>query len=73
MNIPDPLPLRCEPIPSEVTRVEGCNCRGMTMHRTDCTIWDLPDDQAMAAVRAAEDRVSEYIAALNARLHQALS
>lgn len=72
MDVPDPLPLRNISVPAEVTAVAGCNCGGTTMHHTDCTIWSMPHEEAMAAVEAAEGRIREFTAALNAKLRAAL-
>ena len=57
------------PIPDYVTRVAGCNCGGSAlMHRTDCTIFDLPKDEYLANVQKAQDRHDAYMAELNAGL-----
>jgi hypothetical protein len=57
------------PIPECVTGVTGCNCGGSAlMHRTDCTIFDLPEDEYLANVQEAQDRHDAYMAELNARL-----
>jgi|HubBroStandDraft_6_1064221.scaffolds.fasta_scaffold18566_4 hypothetical protein len=72
-EIPDPLPLRCIPVPAEVTSVQGCDCGGLTFHRTDCSLFSLPPDQARAAVHAAEDREAAWGSALNERLRAALA
>lgn len=57
------------PIPEHITRVTGCNCGGSAlMHRTDCTVFDLPKDEYLAVVDEARDRHDAYMADLNARL-----
>jgi hypothetical protein len=72
VNIPDPFPLRTIGVPREVTRVTGCDCAGsLGLHETRCSIWALPQEQALAAVNAASDRLREYTEALNARLRSA--
>lgn len=69
----DILNLRCRPVPPEVTAVEGCDCGGSSdVHRTDCSIWRLPREQAMAAVADAERRMREHTDELNRRLRAAL-
>jgi hypothetical protein len=78
MDIPDPLPLRTIEAPQEVTQVAGCDCGGLDWHRAAswsypaCSIWQVPRDQAMAAIDDAREREKTFIAALNARLHAAL-
>jgi len=68
VNIPDPLPLRCIPVPSEVTRVDGCDCGGLEWHAEGCTIWRVPYERAREAVDAALRRETLFTAGLNARL-----
>jgi hypothetical protein len=53
-------------IPPEVTRVQGCDCGGLNMHRTDCALWCLDHGQATANVDAAKSRLAEYMEGLNA-------
>lgn len=72
MNIPDPLPLRNIPIPPEVTAVAGCNCGGMEWHREDCSIWQVPYEDARVALDDARAREQAFGDALNARLREAL-
>ncbi len=69
----DILDLRCRPVPPEISRVEGCDCGGSQWHRTDCAIWQLPRDVALAAVADAERRIAYHTAELNRRLHTALA
>lgn len=70
MDVPDPLPLRNIEVPAEVTAVIGCSCGGLNWHRDDCTLWGLPYEAKLAAVVAAEARLQEWTAALNARLRE---
>ena len=70
MDIPDPLPLRTIEIPAEVDAVDGCDCGGLRYHFVGCSLFLLPPEQAKAFVEAAEDRVSEFTAALNRRLRE---
>jgi hypothetical protein len=73
VSAPDPLPLRTIAIPRKVTHVEGCDCGGsLELHTTECSIRRLPEAQARAAVEAAQDRLRQYTAELNARLRAAL-
>jgi hypothetical protein len=72
VDVPDPLPLRCIDTPPELTRVDGCDCGGLTWHREDCTIWDLPAPIRFDAVYAALAREREFTDALNARLREVL-
>lgn len=53
-------------IPSEVSRVEGCDCGGWLWHAVDCTLNSLPEDQAQAALADAEVRVQAYVAEVKA-------
>lgn len=50
-------------VPKEVTRVAGCDCGGMTMHRKDCAIWNMPDEQRMQVVRESRDRLQMWTSA----------
>ena len=68
----DILNLRSRPVPAGVSRVDGCDCGGTTVHVTTCTLWDLPPEQAQAAVEDAERRLREHTDELNRRLHAAL-
>lgn len=52
------------PIPAGVSQVEGCNCGGVTRHRTDCSLWEMGDEQAAAAISDAEARITAYVANL---------
>jgi hypothetical protein len=57
------------PIPEHVTRVTGCDCGGSyNVHRTDCSIFELPEVEYLANVDEARDRHDAYMAELNARL-----
>ena len=76
-DIPDPLPLRSIPVPPEVTAVAGCDCGGMEHHRVQtiydppgsgCSIWQLPPEDAQAAVDDAHARLRAFTDGLNARL-----
>jgi hypothetical protein len=77
-DIPDPFPLRAIPVPLEVSEVAGCDCGGAEWHRSgslsgpECSIWSLPEAERLAAITAAQGRLSAYTAALNARLHEQL-
>jgi hypothetical protein len=71
VNVPDPLPLRTIEVPREVTRVDGCDCGGLEWHATDCALRNLPHEQALAVVDAASQRLREFTAELNSRLHAA--
>lgn len=77
MDIPDPFPLRCIPVPPEVTTVAGCNCGGVEFHRVQsiydppgsgCSIWALPREDMLAAIDDANDRQQAFTDGLNARL-----
>ena len=74
MSVPDPLPLRNIPVPPEITRVEGCDCGGMTFHRAPdrgypgCSLLALPVDRQRAAIAAAEDREAAWNDELNRKL-----
>lgn len=57
------------PTPPEVSRVEGCSCKGLDWHLQDCTIFAVPRDQAQAAIAAAHQRLREHTDALNRQLH----
>ena len=72
VDVPDPLPLRCIDTPAELTRVDGCDCGGLTWHRSDCTLWDVPVPVRLAAVDAALAREREFTDALNARLREVM-
>ena len=65
---PGPLPLRCIPVPPEVTAVTGCDCGGLDWHREGCTIFSVQAADAMAAIDAAHAREQAFGAELNARL-----
>jgi hypothetical protein len=58
------------PVPREVTAVAGCDCGGLQWHGTGCSIWKLSEPAARAALDAAEDRLSAYMAKLNASLRK---
>lgn len=68
-----PIPLQPSPVPAEVTRVDGCSCGGLTMHEERCTIFSLPYADGLAAIDAAQARLREYTASLNASLDASLS
>ena len=78
-TIPDPFPLRTIEVPGEVTRVAGCDCGGLDYHRAadwshpGCSIWQLPHDEAMAAVDDARAREQAFTAGLNEKLQAALN
>ena len=72
MTMDDHRILRSRPVPAEVSRVEGCDCGGTVLHLTTCALWDLPPEQAQAAVDDAERRLREHVDELNRRLHAAL-
>jgi hypothetical protein len=72
-DIPAPLPLRWIPVPAAVTSVQGCDCGGFMFHRTDCSLFSLPTEQARAAVEKAEDELAAHVAALNEGLRTALA
>jgi hypothetical protein len=80
MDVPEPLPLRTIDVPLEISQVQGCDCGGLEWHRAasswsplpGCSIWDLPPDQAQAAVDAAQARLGEFTAELNRKLREAL-
>lgn len=59
----------CRPVPRVVTRVSGCSCGGMTMHATTCNLWQVPIEDAKAAIADAEQRLDDYTASLNRALH----
>lgn len=69
----DPLDLTPRPIPPEVCRVQGCTCGGIEWHHTGCSIFDLPEDQAAAAVDDARQRMLAYSAERTRNLHAALA
>ena len=74
MNVPDPLPLRSIPVPTEVSSVAGCDCGGVEWHKgagwndPGCSIWSLPAAQQQAAVHAAQDRLTAFSDALTVKL-----
>jgi formate-dependent phosphoribosylglycinamide formyltransferase (GAR transformylase) len=80
VDVPDPLPLRNIAVPLEVSQVAGCDCGGLELHRAaaswsllpPCSIWELPPDQAQAAVAEAQARLAWFGAELNRRLRVAL-
>lgn len=53
-------------IPASVTAVHGCDCGGVTMHRTDCTIFAVPTADRAALVTDAEGRIQDWVDRLNA-------
>lgn len=67
------LHLPVVPTPPEVTRVEGCSCKGIDWHVHDCTIFSVPPEQAMAAIAAAHRRIQDHTDALNRQLHAELA
>jgi len=71
VNVPDPLPLRTIEIPREVTQVEGCSCGGLEWHAEGCPIWQLPQEQALAAVAGARAREKAFGDELNRKLRHA--
>ena len=73
MNVPDPFPLRSIDVPREVTQVEGCSCDGLEWHAEGCTIWQVPYEQARAAVDAAHDREAAFTAELNRKLRERIA
>jgi hypothetical protein len=75
IEVPDPLPLRSIDVPPEVSRVAGCDCGGLQWHRASswdnphgCSIWDMPPEEAQAAIDDALAREQAFTAALNAKL-----
>lgn len=70
--VPDPLPLRNIDVPREVTQVEGCDCGGIDWHAEGCPIWQVPRDQAHAAIADAKAREQAFTAELNRKLRLAL-
>lgn len=67
------LDLRTRTVPAEVSCVEGCTCGGLDSHavaapwsgQPGCAIWDLPAEQASAAIGAAKDRLQAHVDDLN--------
>jgi hypothetical protein len=81
VSVPDPLPLRTIEIPPEVTAVAGCTCGGLEWHRAQspwdppgsgCALWQIPHDEAQAAIGDAEARLAAWDDELNRRLAAAL-
>lgn len=70
MNVPDPLPLRTIEVPREVTQVEGCSCGGLEWHAEGCSIWQLPQDQVLAAADDARTREQAFGDELNRKLRE---
>jgi hypothetical protein len=74
VNVPDPLPLRTIDVPPEVHAVAGCDCGGVEWHRVSgwstpgCSIWQLPPQEAQAAVDDAHARERAFTAELNRKL-----
>lgn len=64
----DLLALKTIPVPLEVSRVQGCTCGGLTWHRENCGIFDLPVEEATEAIEAAHQRLADHTAELNQRL-----
>lgn len=61
------------PTPPEVSRVDGCSCKGLDWHLNDCTIFSIPREQAEESIAAAHQRLWEYTEALNRQLHAELA
>jgi hypothetical protein len=57
------------PIPKSVNRVDGCNCGGIRLHRVDCTLGELDDEQIVANIDAANERSAAYCAEINHRMN----
>jgi hypothetical protein len=55
------------PIPREVSRPEGCDCAGTSLHLTTCALMDLPLDQRLTAVDVAE-RCRQFCRDLSAQV-----
>ena len=54
------------PVPGEVTRVNGCTCRGgITTHATECAIWQLDPEWRATNIKDARRRLDEYMAIRN--------
>lgn len=77
MSVPGPLPLRTIEVPAELTRVDGCNCGGLSFHRMPhmghpgCSLLARSRDAQLAAIDAALERVSGFTKALNEELREA--
>jgi hypothetical protein len=67
------LHLPVVPTPPEVSRVEGCSCKGLDLHLLDCTIFTVPREQATQAIAAAHRRIQDHTDALNRQLHAELA
>ena len=48
-------------VPEPIRRVEGCDCGGLGQHTFDCALLDLPAEQVMARIDAAQMRVAEFL------------
>jgi hypothetical protein len=49
-------------IPREVTAVRGCTCTGsLEMHRIDCAVHDLTEDEYQQVVDEARARLKDYV------------
>lgn len=55
-------------VPANVTAVAGCDCGGTNLHVVTCSIFELPPEQAMAAIDAANNRIQEWTDELNASM-----
>ena len=60
------LPSR--PLPPGITHVEGCDCGGLNMHLSTCSIWSLNPEQIKINQDRAVRRLDAYTAGLNAEL-----
>lgn len=56
------------PTPPEVSRVDGCSCKGLDWHLKDCTIFGVPADRAQEAIAAAHQRLREHTDQLTRQL-----
>lgn len=62
--------LQAVDVPPDVYQVRGCSCGGgCGIHRVDCTIFRLRPDQIRRAEEEAEQRCTEFGAALTAAFY----
>jgi hypothetical protein len=66
------LHLPVVPVPPEVSRVEGCSCKGLDLHLQNCTIFTIPREQATQAIAAVHQRLQDHADALTRQLHAEL-
>ena len=56
------------PVPESVTAVAGCSCGGMEWHEKKCTLWAVPYDEGLSAIKDAQRRLAEHTEGLSRHL-----